>query len=117
MLPRVIQGSMLTATRGEEPNVNLKVTTESGLCIIGQDTDCMVSESTRSPGQIYEIVTIDDVNYKVRYSGPDVRLEKFTILPESDDATLPESTWNVEIIKEEDQVSRFYYKITRIASE
>ncbi len=117
MLPRVIQGSMLTATRGEEANVNLRVTTETGLCIIGQETDCSISESTRAPGKIYEIVSIDDVNYKVRYSGPDVRLEKFTILPESDDGTLPESTWNVEIIKEEDQVSRFYYKITRVASE
>ncbi|MFB5597466.1 MAG: hypothetical protein ACE5RJ_00395, partial [Nitrosopumilaceae archaeon] len=116
MLPRVIQGSMLTATRGEEPNVNLRVTTESGLCIIGQEIDCIISESTRLPGQIYEIISIDDVNYKVRYSGPDVRLEKFTILPESDDATLPESTWNVEVIKD-DQVSRFYYKITRILSE
>jgi len=56
------------------------------------------------------------MNYKVRYSGPDVRLEKFTILPEPDDATLPESTWNVEVIKE-DQVSRFYYKITRVIAE
>jgi hypothetical protein len=116
MLPRVIQGSMLTATRGEEPNVNLRVTSESGLCIIGQEIDCIISKSTRLPGQIYEIVSIDDVNYKVRYSGPDVRLEKFTILPESDDAILPESTWSVEVIKE-DQVSRFYYKITRILSE
>jgi len=116
MLPRVIQGSLLTTTRGDESNVNLRITTESGLCIIGQEIDCMISESTRVPGQIYEIVSIDDMNYKVRYSGPDVRLEKFTILPESNDATLPESTWNVEVIKE-DQVSRFYYKITRVTAE
>jgi len=96
--------------------VNLRITTESGLCIIGQEIDCMISASTRLPGQIYEIVSIDDMNYKVRYSGPDVRLEKFTILPESNDATLPESTWYVEVIKE-DQVSRFYYKITRVTAE
>jgi len=116
MLPRVIQGSLLTTSRGDESNVNLRITTESGLCIIGQEIDCMISKSTRAPGQIYEIVSIDDMNYKIRYSGPDVRLEKFTILPESNDATLPESTWNVEVIKE-DQVSRFYYKITRVAVE
>jgi len=116
MLPRVLQGSLLTTTRGDESNVNLRITDESGLCIIGQEIDCMISKSTRAPGQIYEIVSIDDMNYKIRYSGPDVRLEKFTILPESKDATLPEFTWNVEVIKE-DQVSRFYYKITRVTVE
>jgi len=116
MLPRIIQGSLLTKTRADQSNVNLKVTTESGLCIIGPETDCMISKSTRAPGQIYEIVSIDEMNYKVRYSGPDVRLEKFTILPESDDATLPESAWNVEIIKG-DQGTKFYYKLTRVLAE
>ena len=53
---------------------------------------------------------------KVRYSGPDVRLEKFSILPESSNEFLPDATWNVEILKDE-QVSRFYYKVTYKAVE
>lgn len=109
--PRVISGSLITPTRGDESNVNLKVSSESGICIIGPDIDCLVSESTRKPGQIYDVVEVDGVSLNVRYSGPDVRLEKFSILPESSDAFLSDTNWNVEIIKD-DQASRFYYKIT-----
>lgn len=116
LLPRVIQGSLFTTLRGEEPDVNLKVSTADGVCIIGTESQCMVQESTRVPGDIYQTIQIGDMNYKVRYSGPDVRLEKFTILPESSDASLPDSTWNVEVIKNE-QASRLYYKVTYVTVE
>jgi hypothetical protein len=75
------------------------------------DVDCLVSESTRKPGQIYDVVEVDGMSLNVRYSGPDVRLEKFSILPESSVEFLPNTNWNVEIIQD-DQVSRFYYKVT-----
>ena len=110
--PRVASGSLITPTKGEESSVNLKISSESGVCIIGPDVDCLVSESTRKPGQIYDVVEVDGMNLNVRYSGPDVRLEKFSILPESSDEFLPNSNWNVEVIKDDDQVSRFYYKVT-----
>ncbi len=109
--PRVISGSLITPSRDDESNVNLKVSTVSGVCIIGSDTDCLVKESTRKQGQIYDVVEVDGISLNVRYSGPDVRLEKFSILPESSTAFLPDTSWNVEIIKD-DQVSRFYYKVT-----
>ena len=114
--PRVIQGSLFTSIRGAESDVNLKVTTESGQCIIGQEEGCIINSSTRIPGEIYKIVEVDDVNYKIRYSGPDVRLEKFTILPVQDNAIIPNITLNVEIIKD-DQPTRFYYKVTYNSSE
>jgi len=116
LLPRVLQGSLLAPTRDDEANVNIKITTQDGICIIGQAAECLVTGSTRGPGTIYQIVEIDGINYKIRYSGHDVRLEKFTILPESSSETLPDSTWNVEVIKDE-QPSRLYYKITYIISE
>ncbi len=109
--PRVISGSLITPSKGDESNVNLKVSTISGVCIIGSDADCLVSESTRKPGQIYDVVEVDGLSLNIRYSGPDVRLEKFSILPESSTAFLPDASWNVEVIKD-DQVSRFYYKVT-----
>ena len=109
--PRVFTGSLITPTRGDESVVNLKVSTSTGICVIGPDDDCLVSQSTRTPGQIYETVEVDGTSMNVRYSGPDVRLEKFSILPESSDEFLPDETWNVEILKD-DQASRFYYKIT-----
>ena len=109
--PRVISGSLITPIRSDEQHVNLMVSSESGMCIIGPGSECLVSESTRKPGQIYEIVDVDGQDLKVRYSGPDVRLEKFSIVPESPTSFLPDTTWNIEVIKE-DQISRFYYKIT-----
>jgi hypothetical protein len=108
--PRVISGSLITPSRGDEPNVNIKVSTETGVCIIGPDVDCLVKESTRKQGQIYDVVDVDGISLNVRYSGPDVRLEKFSILPASIEF-LPDTNWNVEVIKD-DQVSRFYYKVT-----
>ncbi|NND86775.1 MAG: hypothetical protein HKM23_05565 [Nitrosopumilus sp.] len=109
--PRVLSGSLFTTSRGDESIVNLQVTSSNGVCVIGQSEECLVKESTRKQGQIYDVVEIDGVNYNVRYSGADVRLEKFSILPESSDEFLPDANWNVEILKD-DQVSRFYYKIT-----
>jgi len=111
LLPRVIQGSLFTSVRGAESSVNIQVTTENGTCVIGQEQNCLVSQSTRVPGAIYKMVEIGDKNYKVRYSGPDVRLEKFDILPESSTGVMLGETWNVQIIKDA-QPSRFYYKIS-----
>ena len=115
LTPRVIQGSLFTSARGEESNVNLRITTNDQ-CVIGQTSDCLVTESTRKPGAIYSIVTIDDVNYKIRYSGNDVRLEKFSIVPEISGSKINIDNWNVEIIKD-DQPSRFYYKVSYVALE
>ncbi|MBC8250652.1 MAG: lamin tail domain-containing protein [Candidatus Nitrosopelagicus sp.] len=115
LTPRVIQGSLFTSARGEESDVNLRITTD-GQCVIGTSSDCLVTESTRKPGAIYSIVTIDDVNYKIRYSGNDVRLEKFSIVPENSNSKIDIDNWNVEIIKEE-QPSRFYYKVSYVALE
>jgi hypothetical protein len=116
LVPRVIQGSLFTSARGEESVVNIQVSTSDGTCIIGQNISCMVSESTRKPGEIYEIVTIDDINYKVRYTGSDVRLEKFSILPESSGTEIDIKDWNVQVIKD-DQPTRFYYKISYVNFE
>ena len=115
-MPRVIQASLFTSARGQESDVNIQVSTSEGVCVIGQDTSCMVNESTRKPGAIYEIVTIDEQNYKIRYSGPDVRLEKFSVLPESSGIPIDIKNWNVQVIKDE-QPTRFYYKVSYVNLE
>ncbi|MDA8720797.1 lamin tail domain-containing protein [Nitrosopumilus sp.] len=109
--PRVLSGSMMTISKDAQSTVNLQVSSESGICIIGQNSDCLVTESTRKPGQIFEVVQVDGLNLNVRYSGSDVRLEKFSILPESSDEFLPDTNWNVEVIKN-NEISRMYYKVT-----
>ena len=109
--PRVLSGSMATSSKTDISKVNLQVLSESGICVIGQNTDCLVSESTRKPGQIFEVIQLDGMNLNVRYSGPDVQLEKFSILPQSSEEFLPDTNWNVEVLKD-DEISRFYYKVT-----
>ncbi len=109
--PRVVSGSMITMSKDNQSNVNLRVVSESGICIIGSTDECLVSESTRKPGQIFDVVEVDGLNLNVRYTGPDVRLEKFSILPESSDEFLPDTNWNVEVIKD-NEISRMYYKVT-----
>jgi len=116
LTPRVIQGSLFTAARGQEASVNIQVSTSDGLCIIGQDSPCMITDSTRKPGAIYDIVTIGETNYKIRYSGPDTQLEKFSILPESTGTAIDIQDWNVQVIKDE-QPTRFYYKISYVNLE
>jgi hypothetical protein len=126
--PRVLLGSLIVSPRGEEPNVNLRVVSDTGICIIGQERDCLVKESTRKPGEIYDIVVLpaapsgffdkgekspsplEGFSLKVRYSGPDARVEKFSILPESATEMLPDHIWDIQVVKS-DQVSRLYYKI------
>jgi hypothetical protein len=114
--PRVIQGSLLAPTPGDEVNVNLEVIAPNGQCIIGQQEQCEIKESTRAPGMIYGIVEIDGINYNVRYSGHDTRIEKFTILPTESGTTLDHLTWDINILKSDydNQKSRFYYKITYV---
>jgi len=109
--PRVLSGSMVTMSKDNQSSVNLRVVSESGICIIGTADECLVTESTRKPGQIFKVVQIDGLNLNVRYSGPDVRLEKFSISPLSSDDFLPDVNWNIEVIKD-DEISRFYYKVT-----
>lgn len=108
--PRVLMGSLVTSPRGEEANVNLRVISESGICVIGPEENCLVKDSTRKPGDIYETVDVDGASLKVRYSGPDARVEKFSILPESNSEMLPDSIWDIQVVKD-NQVSRLYYKI------
>ncbi|HXV67190.1 MAG TPA: lamin tail domain-containing protein [Nitrosopumilaceae archaeon] len=116
MSPRSIQGSLFTISKGDESNVNLKVSTSDGTCVIGQDSDCMIQNSTRVPGAIFKVIKIGDIDYNVRYSGHDVMLEKFTILPLIQDTPIPDSTWDVEVVKG-DQISRLYYQITYVNLE
>lgn len=110
MYPRVLSGSMLTPAASDQLEVNLMVSSESGTCVVGPNPDCLVQDSTRKPGTIYDVVEIDGTAFNVRYSGPDVRLERFDIVPKDQAEFIPDSNWNVEILKDE-QPSRFYYKI------
>lgn len=114
-VPTGFDGS-LRVNVGDESAVNIKVISNDGTCLIGQDSDCKVTKSTREGSSLYKTVKIGDTNLKVRYSGAGVKLEKFTILSEDPNGMIPDGKWNVEIIKD-NQVSRFYYKISYTSVE
>ncbi len=114
--PQVLQGS-LVVKRSEVSKVNIRLSTESGQCIIGQTTDCLVSKSTRTLDSDYSVVQVDGTGFKIYYSGPGPILEKFTIMPESDLNTIQDSVWTLDIIKEQDQYSKFYYEITYVSAQ
>ena len=114
-VPTLLEGT-LRVNAGDESEVNIRVTASDGTCLIGQEDDCIVTKSTRDGSSLYQIVNVGDTDLKIRYSGHETKLEKFTILPESQDGTIPLGDWNVEIIKD-NQISRFYYKISYTSLE
>ncbi len=114
-VPTLLDGT-LRVNIGDESKVNIKVTTDDGTCLIGQDEGCKITKSTREGSSLYKIVKVGDTDLKIRYSGHGTKLEKFTILPDDPNGTIPEGDWNIEIIKDK-QISRFYYKISYTSIE
>lgn len=109
-LPVSVSGSMIT-TAGEEQSVNLQVLAGDGTCLIGPSESCLISGSTASQGGAYATVQLEDgTPLRVVYGGPDKRLEYFAIHTGAGQDYLPDMTWTVNVLKD-DQVSRFYYKV------
>lgn len=113
--PRVFEASVFTSERGEESNVNLRVVGLRGVCIIGQDPACLVTDSTRAPGKIFKTVEINGDLYKVRYTGPQAVLEKFSISPENPNAILPNGNIIITVLRD-DQRFNLYTEITYLTS-
>jgi hypothetical protein len=110
--PRQLDG-LLRVNPGNENYVSIKVSSQNGTCVIGQDSNCLVTKSTVQNGMIYQTVTIDGKNFLVGYSGAGLRLQQFSILPANTNDVMPDGQWNVNVIKK-DQVTRFYYQVTYI---
>jgi hypothetical protein len=106
--------ALLRVNPGDENNVSIKVSSQNGTCVIGQDSRCLVTKSTVQNGVVYQTVSIDGKNFLVGYSGGGLRLQQFTILPANANDVMPDGQWNVNVIKK-DQVTRFYYQVTYIS--
>ncbi len=70
-----------------------KVTAPDGTCVIGSANDCLVTSSTFGLHGQLKSITISDQVYRVRYSGADSSLERFSIT--SVDPIV--GKWSVEI--------------------
>jgi len=70
-----------------------KVVAPDGTCVIGGADTCLVTQSTFGFKGKLKSITIGDQVYRVRYSGPDSPLERFSIT-----SVEPiKGSWKVEI--------------------
>lgn len=111
--PREIDG-LLRVNPGDESSVGLKVTSPDGTCVIGPTPDCKITASTSFATSLYQNIKVGNETLLVGYSGPDQRIQQFSILPSSANGFVPSGQWHVDIIKS-NQVSRFYYQVTSVA--
>ncbi|MGA9230380.1 MAG: hypothetical protein WBV92_09540, partial [Nitrosotalea sp.] len=110
--PRELDG-LLRVNPGDENAVSINVNSQNGTCIIGQNLNCLVTQSTAQSGMLYQTVAIDGKNFLVGYSGPGLRLQQFSIVPAATNDVMPDGQWKVYVIKD-NQVTRFYYQVTYV---
>ena len=74
----IAKASVLYSSFNNEGTMRFKVTAPDGTCVIGANENCLVTQSTLGHGNI-KSVTIGDQIFRVRYSGSDSPLERFSI--------------------------------------
>jgi hypothetical protein len=87
----IAKASVLYSSFSNEGTMRFKVTAPDGTCVIGASENCLVTQSTIGHG--IKSVTIGDQIFRIRYSGPDAPLERFSITS-VDPIT---GTWKVEV--------------------
>jgi len=60
-------------------DTSFKVISHTGVCVIGSSEECLVQESSFGKRGNLQSVNIDEQIYRIRYSGSDSVLERFTI--------------------------------------
>ncbi|MCV0373288.1 MAG: hypothetical protein K5793_07015, partial [Nitrosarchaeum sp.] len=100
----VAEPALLYASNPHDGNLRFQVVSEDGMCVIGSASDCAIQESTYNNRGGLESITIDDSVYRVKYSGPDSILERFSIT--SIDPILAD--WSITLESENGLVSDAY---------
>jgi len=75
----IARPGLLYSSNSANENFRFHVTAPDGTCVIGSESDCLVKESTKSYRGGLESIVIDGEIFRVRYSGPDNPLERFSI--------------------------------------
>ncbi|MDE1845192.1 MAG: hypothetical protein KGI10_07690, partial [Thaumarchaeota archaeon] len=89
----VAKASTLYSSFKNDGTMRFKVTASDGTCVIGASDNCLVTKSTLGLAGNFKSVTIGDHIYRIRYTGPDDALERFSIT--SVDSM--SGNWKVEI--------------------
>ncbi|MCE2505122.1 MAG: hypothetical protein J4F36_01330 [Nitrosopumilaceae archaeon] len=70
---------LIYASNSENNELNFHVTAPDGQCVIGSSEECLVQENTRSNRGGLQSVLYDGQMLRIKYSGPDSALERFSI--------------------------------------
>jgi len=89
----IAKPTVLYSSFKNEGTMRYKVMTPDGTCVIGGADNCLVKQSTLGLKGNFKSITNGDQVYRIRYSGPDSSLERFSIT--SVDPIV--GTWKVEI--------------------
>lgn len=89
----VARPALLYSSNSMGENFRFHVTAPDGTCVIGSESNCVVKESTKSHRGGLQNVIIDGQILRVRYSGSDNPLERFSITS----STPIVGNWNVEL--------------------
>ena len=91
----IARPALLYASNDVE-GVQFRVTAPDGSCVIGGTSDCLVTESTVHRRGGLDSVIVDGQIYRVRYSGADNILERFSITSLDSVA----GDWKIEMVPE-----------------
>jgi len=70
---------LIYASNAQTDEFKFQVTAPNGQCIIGSSDECSVQDSTRSDRGGLQSVQYDGQTLRIKYSGPDSTLERFSI--------------------------------------
>ncbi|MDI1495583.1 MAG: Lamin tail domain-containing protein [Cenarchaeum symbiont of Oopsacas minuta] len=112
--PRIIQGTLIAGSYGTGQSANMSLISPSGTCVIGLENSCLIQDMTiiTTDGP-YKTIEIDGTSYKVRYSGTDANIERFTILPAAQGQVFNDSEWIIDV-KDDNLPTKIHYKITYV---
>ncbi|WP_220463407.1 prealbumin-like fold domain-containing protein [Nitrosopumilus sp. b1] len=75
----VARPSLIYASNNHDNDLRFRVVSPQGVCVIGSDSSCLVSSSTYGNRGDLTSVQIGDQIYRIKYSGADSPLERFSI--------------------------------------
>src|SRR2546427_700269 len=75
----IATAAVLYSSFNNEGTMRYKVIAPDGTCVIGMSNQCLITKSTLGLAGNFKTVTIGDQIFRVRYSGPDSPLERFSI--------------------------------------
>ncbi len=92
----IARPALLYASNDAE-GAQFRVSAPDGSCVIGGESDCLVTESTANRRGGLDSVIVDGQMYRVRYSGADNVLERFSITSLDSVA----GDWKIELLHED----------------